>query len=132
MKGRPRGWPFFARANMTDDLTALQTETETALAAARDLRAWDAIRVGVLGKNGRLTMLLKELGKASPEQRRERGAQLNRLKEALAAVIEARRIALGAAALDAQLAAEKLDVSLPPRRRESEREYHSARRDRGL
>ena len=40
---------------MTDDLLALQTETDAALAAAADLRAWDAVRVAMLGRNGRLT-----------------------------------------------------------------------------
>jgi phenylalanyl-tRNA synthetase alpha chain len=100
---------------MTDDLAALQAETAAALAAASDLRAWDAVRVGVLGKSGLLTALLKDLGKAPPEQRRARGAALNALKESLAALIEARRAALEAAALDVRLAAERLDVSLPPR-----------------
>jgi phenylalanyl-tRNA synthetase alpha chain len=73
--------------------------------------------VAVLGKNGRLTRLLKELGRASPEERRERGAALNRVKDALAAAIEARRTALDAAALDARLAAERMDVTLPARHR---------------
>jgi len=99
---------------MTDDLQTLRIETEAALAAATDLRAWDAVRVGVLGKQGRLTGLLKELGKVVPEQRRERGAQLNVLKDQLAALIEARRAALDAAALDARLAQERMDVSLAP------------------
>jgi phenylalanyl-tRNA synthetase alpha chain len=100
---------------MQDDLLALKTETDTALAAAADLRAWEAVRVNVLGRNGRLTALLKELGKTPPEQRRERGAALNRLKDDLAAAIETRRAALEASELDAKLAEEKLDVTLPPR-----------------
>src|ERR1019366_2483541 len=100
---------------MSDDLDALKAETEAALAAAADLRAWDAVRVAVLGRNGRLTQKLKELGGAAPEQRRERGAALNRLKDELTAAIEARRAALDAAALDARLGAERLDVTLPPR-----------------
>ena len=99
---------------MTDDLAALQSETRTALDAATDLRAWDAVRVGVLGKAGRLTALLKELGRLSPDDRRERGQQLNQLRDVLTAAIEARRTTLGAAALDAQLAAERIDVTLPP------------------
>jgi phenylalanyl-tRNA synthetase alpha chain len=90
-------------------------ETAAALAAAQDLRAWDAVRVSVLGKNGRLTALLKELGRAAPDERRERGAELNRMKEQLAAAIEARRVELEDAALDAKLASETLDVTLPPR-----------------
>ena len=98
-----------------DDLDAFKAETEAALAAATDLRALDAVRVAVLGKNGKLTALLKELGRVPAEQRRERGAALNRLKDELTAVIEARRAELDAAALGARLAAERMDVTLPPR-----------------
>ena len=72
---------------MTDDLASLQAETETALAAAADLRALDAVRVGVLGKSGSLTGLLKGLGAVPAEQRKERGAALNRLKGAIEAVV---------------------------------------------
>ena len=68
---------------MNDDLEALKTETDAALAAAADLRAWDAVRIAVLGRNGSLTGMLRDLGKTPPEQRRERGAALNRLKDAL-------------------------------------------------
>ena len=44
------------------DLQALKAETDAALAAAADLRAWDAVRIGVLGRNGTLTGLLRDLG----------------------------------------------------------------------
>src|SRR5580765_5956475 len=98
---------------MTDDLSALQAETEAALTAAADLRAWDAVRVATLGRNGRLTALLRDLGKTPPEQRRERGAALNQLKDALTALIEARKIDLEAAALDQRLAHERIDPTLP-------------------
>ena len=100
---------------MSNDLSDVLAETEAALAAAADLRAWDSVRVGVLGKSGRLTELLKGLGKTAPEQRRERGAASNQLKDTLTAAIEARRAVLESAALDARLASERLDVSLPPR-----------------
>src|SRR5580700_5286325 len=100
---------------MTDDLSALQTETEAALAAAADLRAWDAVRVATLGRNGRLTVLLRDLGRTPPEQRRERGAALNQLKDALTKAIEARKTELESAALDARLANERIDPTLPPR-----------------
>ncbi|MBE9607491.1 phenylalanine--tRNA ligase subunit alpha [Acetobacteraceae bacterium H6797] len=100
---------------MADDLAALQAETEAALAAAGDLRALDAVRVGVLGKSGALTGLLKGLGAVPAEERKERGAALNRLKGTLEAAIEARRVVLDEAALTARLAAERIDVSLPPR-----------------
>ena len=99
---------------MTDDLLALKNETDAALAAAGDLRAWDAVRIAVLGRNGSLTGLLKELGKVAPEQKRARGAALNELKDALGAAIEARRLVLEGVALEARLAAERMDVTLPP------------------
>jgi phenylalanyl-tRNA synthetase alpha chain len=103
---------------MTDDISELKAETEAALASAGDLREWDAVRVGVLGRNGKLTGLLRDLGKAPAEQRRERGAALNRLKEELTQAVEARKNALERAALDARLASERLDPTVPSRPRE--------------
>ena len=87
---------------MSDDLQALRAETEAALAAAADLRALDAVRVSVLGKSGSLSGLLKGLGGVPAEQRKERGAALNRLKAEVEALLEARRTALEAEALDAR------------------------------
>jgi phenylalanyl-tRNA synthetase alpha chain len=100
---------------MSDDLQALRAETEAALTAAADLRALDAVRVAVLGKSGSLSGLLKGLGAVAPEERKERGAALNRLKTEIEALLDARRTTLEAAALDAKLTAERVDVSLPPR-----------------
>ena len=96
---------------MSDDLTDLLAETEAALAAAADLRALDAVRVGVLGKSGSVTALLKGLGAIPADQRKERGAAVNRLKGALEAAITSRHAVLEEAALDARLKAERLDVS---------------------
>ena len=104
-------------SDMTTDLDRLRAETGAALDAAGDLRAWDAIRVGLLGKAGTLTGLLKALGRAAPDERRARGAALNQARDELTAAIEARRATLEAAALDARLAAEGIDVTLPPRPR---------------
>ncbi len=98
-----------------DELQHVGAEVAAELAAAGDLRAWDAVRVGVLGRNGRVTALLKGLGAVAAEQRRERGAALNRLKSGLEAAIEARRAVLEGQALEARLAAERLDVTLPAR-----------------
>ena len=95
------------------DLDRLRLSVEAELAAADDLRAWDSVRVATLGKSGRLTALLKELGRASPEERRERGAALNRLRDELAQAIEARRAALESAALAEKLARERQDPTLP-------------------
>ncbi|MGC8469914.1 MAG: phenylalanine--tRNA ligase subunit alpha [Acetobacteraceae bacterium] len=99
---------------MTDDLHALETEAAAAIAAAADPAALEAVRVALLGRNGRLTALLRELGKTPPEQRRARGAALNALRDRLAAALEARRATLDEATLAARLAAERIDVTLPP------------------
>jgi phenylalanyl-tRNA synthetase alpha chain len=99
---------------MPDEFEALRAQTLTSLTAASDLKSWDAVRVATLGKSGSLTMLLKELGTTPPEQRRERGAALNRLRDDLSAAIEARRGTLEAEALNARLAAERIDITLPP------------------
>ncbi|WP_428391492.1 phenylalanine--tRNA ligase subunit alpha [Lichenicoccus sp.] len=101
---------------MSDQLESLRDETLAALAAAGDLRVWDTIRVATLGKSGRLTALLKALGKTPPDERRARGAALNRLRDELDAAIEARGQALQAAALDARLSHERVDVTLPVQR----------------
>lgn len=98
---------------MGDDLEALRSETLEALAQAQDHAAWDAIRVGVLGKSGRLTRLLKELGKMSPEERKERGQALNRLRDALNGAVEQRGQEIAEAALESRLKSEQVDVTLP-------------------
>jgi phenylalanyl-tRNA synthetase alpha chain len=100
---------------MIDDLAALRDETLAKVEAAGDLAALDAVRVAALGKNGAVTALMKGLGAVAPEQRKERGAALNALKDAIAAALDARRAVLDDAALDARLAAERLDITLPPR-----------------
>ena len=100
---------------MSDDLDELRGRTLAAIDAASTLAEWDAVRVGALGKSGSLTQLLKELGKVAPEQRRERGAAVNQVKDAVSAALDARRASLEAAALDARLASERMDVSAPPR-----------------
>ncbi len=100
---------------MAADLETLRDRVLAALEAAADLRAWDALRVAVLGKSGELTALLKALGQASAEERRTRGAALNALKAELGEAIEARRLVLERAALDVRLAAETIDITLPPR-----------------
>jgi len=100
---------------LSDDLQTVREATLASINAASDLKAWDAARVAVLGKSGTLTAMLKELGRTPPEQRRERGAALNALRDEFGAALEARRATLQAEALAAQLAAERMDVTLPPR-----------------
>ena len=83
------------------------------IAAADTLEALEALRVGAMGKNGVVTGLLKTLGPMSPEDRLEKGPPIQDLRESVAAALAARKAALEQAALDAQLAAEKIDMTLP-------------------
>jgi len=105
---------------MTDH-TELEADLSAQIAAAPDLEALDQIRVAALGKSGVVSALLKSLGQMSPELRRVEGPAINGLRDRLAGLIAARRAALEDAALEAELAAGRLDLSLPapPRRRGS-------------
>ncbi len=101
------------------DLTNLESDLLSRIAAAADSGALEAIRVEALGKTGAVSALLKTLGSMSPDERREQGPLINGLRDRIAAAIDARKAALEAAELDARLAAGRLDLSLPapPRRR---------------
>ncbi|MBS7456652.1 phenylalanine--tRNA ligase subunit alpha [Coralloluteibacterium stylophorae] len=85
------------------------------IATAKDLQALDALRVGLLGKQGTITAQLKTLGGLPPEARKAAGEAVNRARDAVGAAIAERRTALEQAALDARLAAERIDVTLPGR-----------------
>ena len=99
----------------TDNLDALRDELLAEIAVALDLDALDTLRVAALGRQGRITELMKGLGQVAAEQRRERGQALNVVKDAVAGAIAARQEALESAALDARLVAERIDMTLPPR-----------------
>ncbi len=97
------------------DIAALETEITNAVASAKDEAALEAVRVGALGKSGSVSALLKTLGSMTPDERKIQGPAINGLKERVAAAIAAAKDALGAAALDARLASETVDVTLPLR-----------------
>ena len=92
----------------------LQTAT-SAVDAAEDLAALDAVRVSYLGKKGELTARLKSLSTLPADERPAAGQAINEAKLALQGRINARRDALETAALEAQLAGDAVDVTLPGR-----------------
>ncbi|MEM7610061.1 MAG: phenylalanine--tRNA ligase subunit alpha [Pseudomonadota bacterium] len=98
-----------------DDLDTFQRDAMAAIEAADSPAALDTVRVELLGKKGRLTGLLKGLGRLSPEERPAAGHQINAIKGTLAAAIESRGAGLARAQLDARLAGESIDVTLPGR-----------------
>jgi phenylalanyl-tRNA synthetase alpha chain len=85
--------------------------------AAEDGAALEQLRVDYLGKKGQITALLKGLGQLSAEERPKAGAQINVVKQELQELIGARKSELESTAVEAKLAAETIDVTLPGRDR---------------
>jgi phenylalanyl-tRNA synthetase alpha chain len=96
-------------------LEELEQQAVREIAAATDVALLDDVRVRFLGKKGSLTEQLKELGKLPAAQRPAAGQEINRVKQRVQELLDARRVQLQAAALGAQLASETLDVTLPGR-----------------
>ena len=98
-----------------DDLNALALQAKEAISAAQDNAALEQLRVDFLGKKGQITALLKGLGKLSAQERPAAGAQINVIKQELQSLIGERKALLESAAVETQLAAETIDVTLPGR-----------------
>jgi len=99
------------------DLEGLKAELTEAVSAAGSLEALEQVRIEALGKKGRVTGLMKTLGALTPEERKDAGRRLNEVKTAVQDAIEARKEALADVELDARLAEEVVDVTLPARPR---------------
>ncbi|MEZ5763167.1 MAG: phenylalanine--tRNA ligase subunit alpha [Xanthobacteraceae bacterium] len=97
------------------DLASLQSQILSDIAAASDEAALEAVRVATLGKKGSVSALLATLGKMAPDERKAQGAAINAVKDAIGDALTARREVLKTAALDARLASETIDVTLPVR-----------------
>ena len=97
------------------ELEQLSEQAKSAIAQARELDTLEHLRVEYLGKKGRITALLKNLGQLSAADRPAAGARINEVKQALQALINAHKQHLEDRALGAQLAAQALDVTLPGR-----------------
>src|SRR5262245_39219554 len=97
------------------NLDGLRDKWLAAVENAGSSETLEAIRVDALGKKGEISGLMKTLGELSPEQRKEAGQRLNLLKDAVSAAIGDRKALLEQKALDAKLAAEAIDLTLPAR-----------------
>jgi phenylalanyl-tRNA synthetase alpha chain len=95
------------------DLETLQRDLLARIGGTADLPALEALRVAALGKQGEVTALLKTLGGMSPDERQSQGPRIHALREAVTAALATRKAALEAAELDARLAREQVDVTLP-------------------
>ncbi|MGB0934862.1 MAG: phenylalanine--tRNA ligase subunit alpha [Alphaproteobacteria bacterium] len=86
---------------------------------AEDLQVLDSIRVRLLGKQGSVSLMLKELGKLDPEQRKTRGQELNQLRMQITDAIDQRKTSLEDILLQQRLETERVDVTLPARPRDT-------------
>ncbi|HET6395257.1 MAG TPA: phenylalanine--tRNA ligase subunit alpha [Pseudoxanthomonas sp.] len=97
------------------EIESLAARALADIAAAQDPEALEALRVGLLGKQGSITAQLKQLGALPPDQRKAAGEAINRVRDEVGQALAARRAVLEEAALDARLAGEAIDVTLPGR-----------------
>lgn len=98
-----------------EDLENLRSELLAAVAGAADLAALEEARIAAMGRKGAITTRLKGLGTMEPDQRKAAGQALNALRDEVNGALEARNLDLADADLDARLAAEAVDVTLPVR-----------------
>lgn len=95
------------------DYAATGQEALSRIESVGDLDTLEGLRVEFLGKQGSISGLLKTLGKISPEERKLEGPRIHGLREAVTDALAARKQALEGAVLEARLAGETIDLSLP-------------------
>ena len=100
---------------MDQELNTLIEQARAALAQAADGPALANAKARFLGKDGAITQRMKTLGRLSPEERSLAGKRLNETKQAVEALVQSRERELSQALLDARLAQESIDVTLPGR-----------------
>lgn len=101
---------------MSEELAAIQAQIEEKLAQTQSLADLEALRVAALGKKGSITALMHMMGSVPPEERPSMGQLANTVRANVQAAIDQRRLDLSKEALNAKIAAETADVTLPGRR----------------
>ncbi|MFC3550047.1 phenylalanine--tRNA ligase subunit alpha [Lysobacter cavernae] len=95
------------------DIESLTSQALAQIEAAGSPEAIEMLRVSLLGKHGSVTAQLKQLGALPPEQRKSAGEAINQARDVLTVALAERKTTLDDAVLDARLASETLDVTLP-------------------
>ena len=98
---------------MKTQLEQIRISALEALEAAATPAALEELRVKLLGKKGELTAVLKQMGKLSAEERPIMGQLANNVRAQIEEKLENRKAEIHAAALEAKLAAESIDVTIP-------------------
>lgn len=100
-------------SSIESELQSLAKTAKAAVAATETLDHLEQLRVQYLGKKGQLSQILRGMGKLTPEERPRIGSLANEVKETLQSLLESQHQSLQAARIQAQLAAETLDVTMP-------------------
>jgi phenylalanyl-tRNA synthetase alpha chain len=102
-----------ALTSLETDLMAMKEAARDAIAAATTLDELEQLRIGYLGKKGQLSKVLGGMGKLSAEDRPRIGALANEVKELIQTQLDQGKTALESSRIEAQLATETLDVTMP-------------------
>ncbi|MBL4907907.1 MAG: phenylalanine--tRNA ligase subunit alpha [Sneathiella sp.] len=97
------------------DIETLESELLGEIGNATDLDTLEAVRISALGKKGRVSLMMRGLGQMAPEERQVVAPKLNKLKTMVGDAIEQAKAGLNKAVLEARLASERVDITLPPR-----------------
>ncbi|MFV2054938.1 MAG: phenylalanine--tRNA ligase subunit alpha [Thiohalomonadales bacterium] len=100
---------------MTIDIQQIVDTATAEIKACDDLQVLDQLRVAYLGKKGRISLQMQQLGQLPGDQRREAGQQINRAKNAVTDAIQSRKDRLDAEKLEAELKSQTIDITLPGR-----------------
>jgi len=98
---------------MNTDLNKILEEARELIASASTIEEAEEVRIKMLGKKGKLTEILRSMGKLTPEEKKEMGAAVNKAKNEIEGLLEAKFAELKAEAQKAKFAAEKIDVTEP-------------------
>ena len=100
-------------ASLESELETLKQTGQSAIAATQTPEELETLRIQYLGKKGQLSQILRGMGKLSAEERPRIGSLANEVKESLQSLIENQRQEQQSAKIQAKLAAETLDVTMP-------------------
>jgi len=110
-----KSFPICFGDEAMDEIDVLSTKALRDIAAATASDALETLRVALLGKHGSITAQLKALGTLPAGQRKGAGEAINRARDAIGEALAARKLELDAVALEARLATETVDITLPGR-----------------
>ena len=100
---------------MMESIIVIKSEFSNLINDAENIEILEEVRIAALGKKGRITSLMKNLGQMEPEERKLMGQNLNILKQDITSLLETKKVELETTSLNARLLQERVDITLPSR-----------------